>query len=184
MFGNQCFDKLIAEYDFRTVLDVGAGTGDATRAFRAAGKIVTATDLSTDGNYVNKMFCDPFDLVWCSHTLEHAPCVGAFVNKLVDDCREGGILAITVPPLKHEIVGGHVNLFNAGLLTYRLALSGIDCTEIRLHKYGYNISAIVRKRTVELPRLIWDSGDIDSLQPLLPAFLHNNANGDIASWNW
>ena len=184
MFGNECCAKLLAEYDFRTVLDVGAGTGDATRAFRAADKIVTPTDLQTHGNYVSTRFHEQFDLVWCCHVLEHAPCVSAFIDKLVDDCREGGIIAITVPPLKHEIVGGHVSLWNAGLLTYRLALSGIDCTEIRLHKYGYNISAIVRKRTVELPHLVWDAGDIEALQPLLPAFLHNNANGDIASWNW
>jgi SAM-dependent methyltransferase len=184
MFGNECCAKLLAEYDFRTVLDVGAGTGDATKAFRLAGKDVTSTDLSTDGTYTLTRFAAPFDLVWCSHTLEHAPCVQAFVRKLADDCREGGILAITVPPLKHEIVGGHVNLFNAGLLTYRLCLAGLDCSDIRLHKYGYNISAILTKRSVQLPKLIWDSGDIDTLQPFLPAFLHNNAFGDIPSWNW
>lgn len=184
MFGNECFAKLIADYQFRTVLDVGAGAGDATKAFREAGYLVTATDLAKDGTYTLTRFDAPFDLVWCSHTLEHAPCIAAFVRKLADDCKEGGILAITVPPLKHEIVGGHVNLFNAGLLTYRLCLAGLDCSDIRLHKYGYNISAILTKRSVELPRLIWDSGDIDTLQPFLPAFLHNNANGDIPSWNW
>ena len=184
MFGNECFAKLIADYEFSTVLDVGAGAGDATKAFRLAGKDVISTDLSTDGTYTLTRFDDPFDLVWCSHTLEHAPCVQAFIRKLADDCKEGGVLAVTVPPLKHEIVGGHVNLFNAGLLTYRLCLAGLDCTEIRLHKYGYNISAILQKRSVQLPKLIWDSGDIDTLQPFLPAFLHNNAYGDIASWNW
>jgi hypothetical protein len=35
--------------------------------------------------------------------LEHQQNVGVFLAKCFDDLRDGGILAITVPPLKHEI---------------------------------------------------------------------------------
>jgi hypothetical protein len=83
-------------------------------------------------------------LVWCSHVLEHQPNAGLFLAKLIRDCRDGGILAITVPPAKTEIVGGHVSLWNAGLLLYRLALTGIDCRDARVKTYGYNVSVIVR----------------------------------------
>ena len=184
MFAKECLDKLLAEYQFRTVLDVGSGPGEHAHAFRAAGKDVTTTDLRTDGDYLRQEFSEPFDLVWCSHVLEHAPHTGMFLRALALDCKEGGILAITVPPLKHEIVGGHVSLWNAGLLAYRLCLAGLDCSQIRLHKYDYNISAILTKRTIELPKLAWDSGDVTTLKPYLPALLHEGANGDIASWNW
>jgi hypothetical protein len=107
-----------------------------------------------------------------------------FLRALAIDCKEGGILAVTVPPFKHEIVGGHVSLWNAGLLTYRLCLAGLDCSQIRLKKYDYNISAIVTKRSIDLPKLVWDSGDIDTLRPYLPSWLTTNANGDIDTWNW
>ena len=184
MWADQCLNRLLAEYDFTTVLDVGSGDGEHAAAFRAAGKQVTTTDLKTDGDYLHQQYDEKFDCVWCSHVLEHAPNAGMFLRALAIDCKEGGVLAITVPPLKHEIVGVHVSLWNAGLLTYRLCLAGLDCSQIRLKGYGYNISAILTKRSITLPKLAWDSGDISTLQPYLPAFLHEGANGDIASWNW
>jgi SAM-dependent methyltransferase len=184
MWADQCLNRLLAgDYQFNTVLDVGCGPGEHANAFRAAGKTVTATDLLTDGDYLHQEFA-PHDLVWCSHVLEHAPNTGMFLRALAIDTKEGGILAVTVPPLKHEIVGGHVSLWNAGLLTYRLCLAGLDCSQIRLKKYGYNISAILTKRRIELPKLVWDTADLDVLRPYLPAFLKPSCNGDIETWNW
>ncbi len=143
-----------------------------------------ATDLAFDGDYLSQDYPEPFDLVWCSHVLEHAPNVGQFLQALKRDCKEGGLLAITVPPLKHQIVGGHVSLWNAGLLTYRLCLAGLDCAQIRLKKYGYNISAILQKKSIILPKLSCDRGDVLALRPYLPSWLHEGAHGDIDAWNW
>jgi hypothetical protein len=89
-----------------------------------------------------------------------------------------------VPPAKHEIVGGHLSIWNAGLLTYNLVLAGIDCSQIRIKRYGYNISAIVHNRRITLPALRNDSGDLEILKPYLPAWLRDGVNGDIAEWNW
>jgi SAM-dependent methyltransferase len=184
MWADQAVNRLLAgDYAFATVLDVGSGPGEHAAVFRAAGKTVTTTDLATDGDYLALNFA-PHDLVWCSHVLEHQPNAGLFLAKLIRDCRDGGILAITVPPLKHEIVGGHVSLWNAGLLLYRLALTGLDCRDARVKTYGYNISVIVRNHRLPLPPLRWDSGDITALSGHLPPFAAEGFYGAIEEFNW
>jgi SAM-dependent methyltransferase len=186
VWADECLRRVLADDlvdSYRTVLDVGSGDGEHAAAFRAAGKQVTQTDLRTDGDYLLTDY-PAHDLVWCSHVLEHQPNVGLFLAKLAKECTEGGLLAITVPPRKPQIVGGHVSLWNAGLLIYRLALTGLDCRHIAIKSYGYNISAILRKRAAELPRLVWDGGDIDRLAGLLPVFCAEGFDGDITQWNW
>lgn len=184
MFADQCLQKLLAEYEFTTVLDVGSGPGEHARAFRAAGKVVTETDFARDGDYLCQHFGWQFDVVWCSHVLEHMPNVRAFLMTLSQDCKPGGVLAITVPPFKHDIVGGHLSVWNAGLLAYNLVVSGIDCSAMRVKKYDYNISVIVRNNRITLPRLANDSGDLETLRRFLPGFVQSNASGDIDEWNW
>ena len=186
MWADACLRRLLADDlvgTYHTVLDVGSGDGDHTRAFRAAGKQVTATDLRTDGDYLLTDY-PAHDLVWCSHVLEHQPNVGLFLDKVVRECVEGGLIAITVPPRKAQIVGGHVSLWNAGLLIYRLALAGLDCRDIAIRSYGYNISAIVHNNRVALPSLHHDSGDLELLRPYLPACIMDGQSGDFAEWNW
>lgn len=88
---------------------------------------------------------------------------------MYSDLKDDGIAALTVPPLKHEIVGGHVNLYNAGLLLYQMILAGFDCRNASIHTYDYNISIIVRKdRYVDLSGLTFDSGDINYLKQYFP----------------
>ena len=186
MWADECLAKLLTDHDheFVTVLDVGSGHGEQATAFRQAGKIVTETDLSRDGDYLLQRFPVPFDLVWASHVLEHQPNAHAFLLTLAQDCKPGGLIAITVPPLKHAIVGGHVSLWNAGLLLYHLALVGVDCRNARVKTYGYNISVIVRNNRLPLPELRWDAGDIGRLSSLLPDFAIEGFNGNIAEYNW
>jgi len=183
MFALAAFQKLLRDYEWQTVLDVGCGPGEHADGFDRAGKTVTRNDLRLDGAYQHRLF-DPHDAVWCSHVLEHALNTHDFLCKLALDCREGGVLAITVPPLKPEIVGGHVSLWNAGLLLYRMALAGIDCKEAAVRTYDYNVSVIVRKRTFTVPRLAYDSGDVTTLAPWLPSCLNEGTSGVINSWNW
>ena len=103
----------------------------------------------------------------------------------------GGHISITVPPLKKQIVGGHVNLFNAGLLLYRMVLAGIDCSKAKVKAYDYDISVIVKKTEApELHRLLrnelyYDNGDIEQLAPYLPTGCrHQGFDGDIRNINW
>ncbi|OZI32035.1 hypothetical protein CAL29_29820 [Bordetella genomosp. 10] len=204
-------EKLIREYDFQSVIDIGAGAQVHAEVFAKFGKDVTAVDLGMSkfhlqkhrdhsdkikeiyGNFNDLEFDRKFDCVWASHVLEHQLDAGQFLSKALSILKEGGVLAITVPPMKHEIVGGHVSLWNAGLILYRLVLAGVDCSQASILSYGYNISVIVRKRAIDLTdvSLDFDAGDIRRLKEYFPAGLTYHSNelddpfdGDIQELNW
>ena len=199
-FGAYALQKLLlSDYSFDTVLDVGSGAGLHSRAFADHNKRVTAIDLGTSiyaashdprvefaaGDYMTHKFPHQFDLVWACHVLEHQPNPNAFLAKLLTDATPGGTVAITVPPAKDQIVGGHVTIWNAGLLLYQLVLAGNNCRDASILRYGYNISLLVTRTPIkELPPLTYDSGDIEQLLPFLPNGLGEPFNGDIREHNW
>ena len=191
--------KLINEYEFSTVLDVGSGSGEHAKLLHGYGKIVTALDFGTSvyyeekvdggwkhitGDFMAQSLNEKFDCVWASHVLEHQPNPGLFIKQCLAQLKEGGILAITVPPLKNKIVGGHLTLWNAGLLIYQLVFNGIDCKDAAICTYGYNITVLVRNKVRPDVELDYDKGDIDRLKAYLPEFVHEPFDGRIASWNW
>jgi len=176
LFGSLALRKLLSQYKFHTVLDIGCGSGTHTKIFRRHGKKVTTIDLNPGiedaiaADYNSYIF-EPHDCVWCCHLLEHQPNVGMFLKKIHRELKEGGILAVTVPPMKHDVVRGHLTVWNAGLLMlmYNLVLAGFDCRDVAIKKYGYNISAILRKRTVVPPgNLNYDKGDLEKLADYFP----------------
>lgn len=182
--------QVLEHYNFDTVLDIGAGYGLHTETFRSFGKKVTPTDLFgrveglVVGSYMDIEF-EPHDLTWASHILEHQPNVNLFLKKLRKDTKTGGYTCVTVPPLKHDIVGGHLALWNAGLLLYHLVLAGFDCKHAAIKKYGYNITVIAQASDFELPdNLEFGSGDIEKLKPWLPNFAKQGFNGNIQEYNW
>lgn len=65
--------------------------------------------------------------------------------------------------MKQEIVGAHVSLWNPGLLLLRLVLAGFDCSEASVLVYGYDISVVLKKKTIkesDLAELSHDRGDL------------------------
>jgi len=104
----------------------------------------------------------------------------------------GGVLAITVPPLKQTIVGGHVNFFTPGLLLYRLVLAGFDCSDASVKAYDYDISVIVRKtKKTDISNIEYDCGDIRKLRRYFPKNIKFQSNdlddpfdGNIHELNW
>jgi SAM-dependent methyltransferase len=180
--GQLALEKLVKDYEFDTVLDIGCGNGYASDYFTKHGKKVTANDYGLSPNFKDTMaenviigdfnkidFGCQFDAIWCAHCLEHQLNVQVFLEKIHSLLHEGGVLAITVPPLKNTIVGGHVSLWNAGLLVYRLILAGFDCSEASVCRYGYNISVIVRKKSINvLDKIVYDTGDIRTLEAYWP----------------
>ena len=141
-------------------------------------------------DYLKHEFDRQFDCLWLSHVLEHQLNVNLFLKKVYGDLKDGGILAVTVPPLKHTIVGGHVTLWNAGLVLYNLIMAGFDCSQARVKQYGYNISVLVPKVPAAVPyeRMYFDQGDIELISQFFPKHprmqWQQSFRGDIAQLNW
>ncbi|MES0869499.1 class I SAM-dependent methyltransferase [Pseudovibrio sp. SCP19] len=192
--------KLISDCDFKTVLDVGSGSGKHAEVLHRHKKVVTALDFGVSlhasdgvdesswkkivGNFYDFQVPEKFDCVWASHVLEHQPDPGAFIRRCRELVKEDGYIAITVPPLKHIIVGGHLTLWNAGLLLYQLVFNGIDCKDAAILTYGYNITIIVQNKPRADMHLDWDYGDIKRLKPYFPEFIKEPFEGQISRWNW
>ncbi|RCT54787.1 bifunctional 2-polyprenyl-6-hydroxyphenol methylase/3-demethylubiquinol 3-O-methyltransferase UbiG [Winogradskyella sp. KYW1333] len=198
-FAGESMEYLIKNYDFETILDIGSGEGRHSDLLVSFDKRVTSIDYGRSvyfeqriekhtcifGDYYEFQFEEKFDAIWISHVLEHQPNPNLFLTKVHSDLKEGGVLAITVPPLKHEIVGGHVSLWNAGLLMYNLVLAGFNCKDIRIKSYGYNIGImLVKKSILNFPELSYDKGDIIKLKEFFPDSISEPFDGDIKILNW
>jgi len=170
-----------------TVLDIGSGAGKHTNFFNSENKSVTSIDIVDNGYNIVGNYLDtevePHDLVWAAHILEHQPNVNEFLKKCRTDCLK--YICITVPPSKPEIVGGHLTMWNAGLLMYNLVLAGFDCKNAKILQYGYNLSIIAEVGNFELPDLNYDYGDIEKIAEWLPeGYNYHGFNGNITNLNW
>lgn len=182
----EALEKLLT-YKFNTVIDIGSGPGEHARILRENNKSVTTISLIPPADIVGDfMHTDlkPVDCIWASHVLEHQRNVGLFLERCFFLLKEDGILAVTVPPAKHNIVGGHLTIWNAGLLLYNLILAGFDCKHASVKSYGYNISVIVRKKPCNPKGLIMDFGDIEALSEYFPFPVKNDFDGQIERHNW
>jgi 2-polyprenyl-3-methyl-5-hydroxy-6-metoxy-1,4-benzoquinol methylase len=198
-FSCEALEFMIRTFEFSTVLDIGSGEGQQAQVLREYGKIVTENDYAKSvyfgqhqggasvvkGDYNQINFDSQFDAVFASHVLEHQLNPHLFLKKVNSDLKEGGVLVITVPPMKHQIVGGHLSLWNGGMLLYHLIMAGFDCRKASLKRYGYNISIVLKKISiVDFPELQFDKGDIDRLSPFLPEGFEEPFDGNIKSLNW
>lgn len=210
MSGMEALEFVLNNYNFSTVLDVGCGEGIHSNIFLEHGKLVTALDYGCsfyfkkkqDDNRIKVLVADinkfeskeVYDLVWCSHVLEHQLNPHNFLCKLRSLIKESGILAITVPHFNSQafVQGGHVSLWNAGVLLYHLILAGFDCSRAHIKHYGNNISIILEKRSISvLDQLEYDRGDIRKLREYLPKDIvyidagdDDHFYGDIECLNW
>lgn len=207
IFGEEAIYKMLKDFSFNTVLDIGCGAGVHSEIFKKHKKKVTSLDYGKspyllDKNNNNEVIIadfmeydfknKKFDAVWCCHVLEHSLNPNLFLEKINSVLKDDGVLAITVPPLKDEIVGGHVSFWNPGLLLYNLIIAGFDCREVILKRYGYNISIILKKRYIDIKsKLIFDNGDISLIKKYLPKSIKYNLNykdvsfnGNIKEINW
>lgn len=197
MFSSQALQKVLTLPHIRSILDVGAGKCEHSLLFAQASKEVTSIDIAPvtsrihpnvtfiNDDFMSHTFNNSFDCIWISHLLEHQLNVNVFLKKCFSILRSGGFMAITVPPAKHQIVGGHVTIWNAGLLLYNLILAGTSCRDAMIKKYGYNISVIVPYHPITLPRLFFDNGDIEKLADFFPdKYNFQGFFGDIKSLNW
>lgn len=214
ILAEEALKYVINNFEFNTVLDVGCGEGLHSGIFADNGKCVTALDYGKSFYFQNmkadsrikRIIADvssyeceeQFDLVWCSNVLEHQLNPHNFLCKLHFLVKEKGILAITVPHLSTQdrVQGGHVSVWNAGLLLYHLVLAGFDCSEAHVKSYesnvGISVSVIVEKKTINvLKKLNYDRGDVRLIKPFLPKDIvfidagdDDHFVGDIQCLNW
>jgi SAM-dependent methyltransferase len=185
--------QLVCSYEFHTVLDIGSGPGEHSRFFRRLGKQVYSVDESSRADYVgdfNELVLDrQFDVVWCSHVLEHQRNVGRFLEKCFSALKEGGLLAITVPTHPRErLIAGHLTSWNAGLLCYNLVMAGYDCSDARLLQ-SFELGCIVRKKRAEKPGVgHHDAGraaqQLEELSRYFPFPVRQGCNAEVLNVNW
>lgn len=199
-WGLQGLLRLLASHSFTTVLDVGCGAGEHARLLRHLGKTVTTIDLHRDADIVGDYATTPiertFDVVWCSHSLEHQRNVGLFLEKLGTNLDDGGLLAISVPTHPAErLVAGHVTVWNAGLLCYNLVLAGFDCREATFTS-TVDLSLIVPKRPARAAEIGLAAGSGADLDPgaggdplgpvaaFFPFPATHGGDAAVPEWNW
>lgn len=173
--------KKFKEYDIGRCLDIGSGENSVIDGAKTCDLLPTADYV---GDYMGFEFDEPFDSIWCCHVLEHQRNVGFFLEKIRRDVKVGGVVAITVPPYRTDLVGGHIHLGNAGHLLYNMILAGFDCSEAMVGEYGYNISVVVKRKDAQLPQLKMDVGDIETLQAFFPLPVKQGMSGEISGINW
>jgi len=181
-----------------TLLDIGAGQKNQAKAFKKFGFDVDTVDLQPGHTFVgdyNKLSIDKqYDVVFVCHCLEHQLNVNNFLQKCRTNCKEDGHIVVVCPPGRkyiesnNTVVGGHVTLWDAGLIMYNLILAGFDCSNAKVKTYGHNVCVIAQKKEVNLSNLVYDRGDINTLKKYFPRGIehgkYGHFNGDIGELNW
>ena len=118
---------------YKTALDIGSGLGVQTEIMRHAvlkvfqvDKYSETADFQVD--FIDHEFKQKFDIIYCSHVIEHQRNVGAFLDKIFDILEDDGLLLISAPKHPAEtLVEGHLNCFFTTYFIQHLIHAGFDC---------------------------------------------------------
>jgi len=148
-WGSYAMLRLISSHEFTSVLDVGSGKGEHKRFLEFFGKDVFSVDIVKSADYVGDFldieFDKKFDVVWCSHVLEHQRNIGRFLDKIFDVLSDDGVLAISVPIHPRErLISGHLSSWSIPLLCYNLIMAGFNCKNAEILSI-FELSLIVQK---------------------------------------
>ena len=123
-------DQIGSQY--KTAIDIGSGAGIQTEVLRAAGLKVFQLDKYSDKaeykvDFISHNFDRKFDIVYCSHVIEHQRNVGNFLDKIFDVMSDDGLLLISAPKHPAELlVNGHLNCFYSTYFIQQLIHAGFD----------------------------------------------------------
>ena len=126
--------SLIGE-KYKTALDIGSGLGVQTEIMRHAGLNVFQVDKYSETadfqvDFIDYEFTQKFDIIYCSHVIEHQRNIGAFLDKIFDLLEDDGLLLISAPKHPAErLVEGHLNCFFTTYFVQHLIHAGFDCKE-------------------------------------------------------
>jgi SAM-dependent methyltransferase len=205
--GMQDLLEQTSKFSFKSVLDIGAGDGFASRFFLTQGKDVTATGFDMD-SYLSlplpdnvrlvrdvdicamSIFPDAsFDAVWCSHVLEHVQNPGQALGEIRRVLKSQGMLFLIVPEYAPVLVGGHVCTgWNVGTLMYNLVLSGFNVRQGEFINHCWNVCGFVTRGETPSVELRSDKGDIETLAGYFPqeanVHQHMDAFLPMVRWRW
>lgn len=148
-----------------TVVDLGAGLGLHTRFLLERGIDVTAVDHVLTDSLADILRAHPgrsrfirsdlaalpfadgqIQAIWVCHCLEHMENPLAALREWRRVLRPAGLLAVTVPPYKTEIVGRHVfSGWNVGQLMLTLLRTGYEVATGAYAEIEYNVFALVHR---------------------------------------
>ena len=137
---------------YKTALDIGSGDGVHTEILRSAGLEVFQLDKYSDTaeykvDFVSHNFNHKFDIIFCSHVIEHQRNVGHFLDKIFDVMSDDGLLLISAPKHRAEtLINGHLNCFYSTYFIQHLIHAGFDLKNGKyLSCMGIENAAIVSK---------------------------------------
>jgi 2-polyprenyl-3-methyl-5-hydroxy-6-metoxy-1,4-benzoquinol methylase len=119
--------------EYKTVLDIGSGQGTHSQLLKYIGLDVYQVDKYSNNaeykvDFISHKFNKKFDVIFCSHVIEHQRNVGLFLDKIFDLMHDNSILIITVPNHPVEtIIEGHLNSFIFPCFLQHMIHAGFDC---------------------------------------------------------
>ena len=149
-FIGSCQNEIGVKY--KTALDIGSGDGVQSDIMRHAGLEVIKCDKYSENaelkvDFISYDFNQKFDIIYCSHVIEHQRNVGVFLDKVFDLLSDNGLLLISAPKHSAEIlIEGHLNCFFSSYFLQQLIHAGFDCKRGKfLSCGGVENAAIVSK---------------------------------------
>lgn len=193
---NRIIDELVRHYDFNSVLDVGCGQGDI---FDYLGKVgcevkgvgcdfLEPEDVRVSGfQYIKSDITHfswehQFDLVVSSHVIEHVADTGEFINRMFSHLKVGGVFCLIWPPPKKQVVGGHLHVFNMGLMLYNLVRSKVDCSDVRMYRCGYNLAIMGRYNPIKDLTLSYNRYELELLGDYFPCPVKQGFDGTLSKY--
>ena len=135
-----------------TALDIGSSHGNHTKIMRDFGLKVDQIDkyeknAEINGDFNSYNFKKPYDVIFCSHVIEHQRNIGYFLDKIFDTLSDDGSLVISAPKHPAErFVEGHLHSTIMPMLLQNLIFAGFDCLNGKiLSMAGIENSFIIKK---------------------------------------
>ena len=133
-------------------MDIGGALGSHSQIMREFGLTVDSIDkYEKDAEFVGDFntfeFKSKYDMVHCSHVIEHQRNQGAFLDKIYDVLKDDGDLVISGPKHAAErFVEGHIASTIIPIFLQILIYSGFDCKNGKILSLGgVENSFIVKK---------------------------------------
>ncbi len=134
------------------VLDIGGAFGNHSEVMRSFGLSVDLIDKYEEkaefrGDFNTFNFKKKYDMIFCSHVIEHQRNQGAFLDKIYDILKDEGDLVISGPTHEAEkFVEGHISTTILPVFLQILIYAGFDCKNGKMMSIaGVENSFIVKK---------------------------------------